>query len=269
MRIAIIAGGGNLPLYLAKKNKDIFILCISEHVSSKCFQNKSSEVSILEPDKWINELNNNNVTHVVMAGKIDRPKVDNNLINKKAISLLNKINDLGDNSALIMIEKFFEEYGIKILPISTILKDCFFDKGFSKNTIFPKENRDLIIESSNFGIRLLNSLSQFDVGQSLVVSEKFVYAIEGPEGTDEMIKRAGDLYSKLSNNKFGPVLIKIPKTSQKTYLDPPVLGIETLKMCQNFGFSSLVVSSTGTIIVNRESVENFLLETQTICIYSV
>ena len=46
MRIAIIAGGGNLPLYLAKKNKDIFILCISEHVSSKCFQNKSSEVSI-------------------------------------------------------------------------------------------------------------------------------------------------------------------------------------------------------------------------------
>ena len=180
MRIAIIAGGGNLPLYLAKKNKDIFILCISEHVSSKYFQNKSSEVSILEPDKWINELNNNNITHVIMVGKIDRPKVDSNIINKKAISLLNKINDLGDNSALIMIEKFFKEYGIKILPISSILKDCFFDKGFSKNTIFPKENRDFIIESSNFGIRLLNSLSQFDVGQSLVVSEKFVYAIEGP-----------------------------------------------------------------------------------------
>jgi DUF1009 family protein len=269
MRIAIIAGGGNLPLYLAEKNKDIFVLCISEYVSSKCFHNKSSEVSILDPEKWVYELNNNNITHVVMVGKIDRPKVENNLINKNAILLLNKINDLGDNSALLIIEKFFEENDIKILPISKILKDCYFDKGFSKNTIFSKENRDLIIESSDFGIKLLNSLSPFDVGQSLVVSKKFVYAIEGPEGTNEMIKRAGYLYSKLSNNKFGPVLIKIPKTSQNTYLDPPILGVETLEICLNFGFSSLVVSSKGTIIVDREAVENFLLETQNICIYSV
>ena len=61
MRIAIIAGGGDLPLYLAEKNKDTFILCIREHVSSDFFHNKSSEVSILEPEKWINELNNNNI----------------------------------------------------------------------------------------------------------------------------------------------------------------------------------------------------------------
>ena len=269
MRIAIIAGGGDLPLYLAEKNKDTFILCIREHVSSDFFHNKSSEVSILEPEKWINELNNNNITHVVMVGKIDRPKVENKLIDKNSISLLSKMTDLGDNSVLLMIEKFFEKYNIKILPISSILKDCFFDRGFSNNSILSKENRDFIIESSDFGIKLLNSLSPFDVGQSLVVSKNFVYAIEGPEGTNEMIKRAGHLYTKISNNKIGPVLIKIPKVSQKTYLDPPVLGLETLKLCLNFGFSSLVISSKGTIIVDRESVENFLLETQNISIYSV
>ena len=56
MQLCIIAGSGNLPLQLAKENKDAFVLCINEHSYSKSFENKSASVSLLNPDSWIDVL---------------------------------------------------------------------------------------------------------------------------------------------------------------------------------------------------------------------
>ena len=102
-------------------------------------------------------------------------------------------------------------------------------------------------------------MSEFDVGQSVVVSNSIVYAIEALEGTDEMISRAGKLYNNyLQNNDFGPVLIKIPKLKQNLNMDLPVIGLETVKKCNELGFSSIVLSSKGTLIADINNVKNYL-----------
>ena len=89
------------------------------------------------------------------------------------------------------------------------------------------------------------------------------------EGTDEMINRAGELYNNyFQNSIFGPVLIKIPKLNQNLNMDLPVIGLETIKKCNEFGFSSIVLSSMGTLITEIDIVKDYLKKTK-FCIYAI
>ena len=269
MKIAIIAGRGDFPIQIAKENPNAFVLCVEDHSFPKTFKNNSELVSLFDPLSWISVLNKHKITHIVMAGKINRISNENLLINKQTQNLIKKTFSLGDNSALKLIEKFFNENGFKILPIKDILKDCFFSTGFYKEESFSKKLKEFVIHNAIFGSNFLNKMSEFDVGQSVVVSNSIVYAIEALEGTDEMIIRAGKLYNNyFQNNEFGPVLIKVPKLQQSFNMDLPVIGLETIKKCNELGFSSIVLSSKGTLIVDINNVKDYLKKNN-FCIYAI
>ena len=269
MNIAIIAGSGNFPIQIATNNKEAFVLCIEGYSCPSSFMNKSETVSLLEPLNWLNVLKDNNITHVVIAGKINRPSKIYNPPNKKINKLLNEILYVGDNTALNYIQDCFNNNGIEILPVNSILKDCFFSKGFSNEELFSDAFKDFVSSNADFGVDLLNTISKFDIGQSAVVFNKLVYAVEGLEGTNSMIDRVKNLYNKVENhNNFGPVLVKVPKIGQNTKLDLPVIGLETIKKCNKLGFSSIVVSSTGTLIVELEKVTTYIKKNK-FCIYAI
>ena len=269
MKIGIIAGSGHFPLLIAQQNKNAFVLCIDDHSNSKNFKNKSSNVSLLNPDMWIEILKNENVTHIVFAGKINRPKMINEHLNENAKALISQISILGDNSAINIIEKFFKKFGFEILPIGSVVNNCFFSKGFYLETNMSTKFMEYIKKSTNLGVNLLNVLSKYDFGQSVVVSADLVYAIEGPEGTNSMVDRAGLLSSNnLNLNDYGPVLIKIPKVNQNKAIDLPVIGIETVKKCLKVGFSAIVVSSDGTLIIDCNEIIKYIKQKQ-FCIYSI
>ena len=269
MKLCIIAGGGGLPVHVAKENKDAFVLCIKDHSHTSLFKNKSSSVSLLDPDKWIKLLKLNNISHIVMAGKINRPKVKNKILSKTGEDLIKKISSIGDDKALNLIQDFFNKQGFEILPLYSFLKDCFLPKGFYPERKIIPSLQDYILESAGVGIDLLNTISKFDVGQSVVVSSKLIYAIEGQEGTDVMIDRASLIMHKnIVPANLGPVLIKIPKNDQNVNLDLPVIGFDTVKRCIKYGFSSLVISSNGTLIFELKKIMN-LIKKNNFCIYVV
>ena len=269
MKIGIIAGFGDFPKQIAKENLNAFVLCVEHHSFPSSFQNHSETVSLMDPSSWITVLKKNKITHLVMAGKINRISTKTIPHDKKTHNLIDKISNLGDNAALIMVQTFFNENGFEILPIKSILKDCFFNKGFYKEEFFSTKLKDFVIENSKFGVNLLNTISSFDVGQSAVVNHRLVYAIEALEGTDAMLVRAGNLYKDyLNNNNFGPVLVKIPKLNQNFNMDLPVIGLNTIKKCKELGFSSVVVSSTGTLISEIQIVKNYLKK-QKFCIFAI
>ena len=269
MKIAIIAGSGDLPKQIANKNPNAFVLCIEKHSIPSSFKNHSETVSLLEPNSWITALKKNKITHLVMAGKINRVSTKILSRDETFFKLIDQTSSLGDNASLKYIEKFFNDNGFEILPIKSVLNDCFFNKGFYREEFFSTELKNYVIENSKFGVNLLDTISAFDVGQSVVLSNKLVYAIEAMEGTDSMIDRAGSLYKDYSNkNNFGPVLVKIPKLNQNFKMDLPVIGLNTIKKCKVLGFCSIVVSSEGTLIIEKELVENYLKK-QDFCIYSI
>ena len=269
MKIAIIAGSGNLPIQIAKQNKDAFVLCVEGYSYQNLFENKSEIVSLLEPLHWLTILKSNDITHIVMAGKINRPSNSNNVFKEKANELINKIISVGDNAALNYVQDFFNKNGFRILPVNSILKDCFFSKGFYEEELFSQTFKKFVYKNSRFGVKILNTISKFDVGQSVVVNNKLVYAIEGLEGTNSMIDRVGIIYNQYKHyDDYGPVLIKIPKIDQNINLDLPVIGLETIKKCQKLGFSSIVVSSTGTLVVELNKVLHYIKENK-FCIYAI
>ena len=269
MRIAIIAGLGSFPIQIANQNPDVFVLCIENHSTPSSFKNNSEIVSLLNPSNWISILKKNKITHLVLAGKIDRISSNKFLVNETTHDLIKNTLPLGDNSALNLIEIFFNENGFKIIPVTSILKNCFFKKGFYEEKFIPKKLKHFVIQNARFGKNLLNKMSPFDIGQSVVVSNTLVYAIEALEGTDEMIIRAGQLYNNyFQNNDFGPVLVKIPKLNQNFNLDLPVIGLETIKKCNELGFSSIVLSSKGTLIAEIDMVKNYLRENR-FCILAI
>ena len=269
MKIAIIAGRGDFPKQIAKENPDAFVLCVENHSYQSSFKNNSEIVSLLEPSNWISILKKNKITHIVMAGKIDRISSKILPYDKIAHKLINQTSSLGDNSALTFVQNFFNDNGFEILPITSILKDCFFSKGFYREEFFTAELKEFIINTSKFGVNILNTMSNFDIGQSVVVSNRIVFAIEAMEGTDAMILRAGGLYNDyFNNNNFGPVLVKIPKLNQNLTMDLPVIGIETIKICKELGFSSIVVSSDGTLIAEIQLVKSYLNKHK-FCIFAI
>ena len=72
MKIAIIAGSGDFPIQIAKENPDAFVLCIEDHSFTSAFKNNSEVISLKDPLSWISVLKKNNITHLVLAGKINR-----------------------------------------------------------------------------------------------------------------------------------------------------------------------------------------------------
>ncbi|MGA0412600.1 MAG: UDP-2,3-diacylglucosamine diphosphatase LpxI domain-containing protein, partial [Candidatus Puniceispirillales bacterium] len=179
-----------------------------------------------------------------------------------ARQLINKISTVGDNEALNIIEVFFKNNGFKIIPISSVLKNCFFSKGFYGKNFLNPIFLEYIQKSTKFGIHLLNTISKFDVGQSLVVSNNLVYAVEAMEGTDSMLERVKKLTFN-NENAFNnpPILIKIPKKGQNKKIDLPVVGFNTVKKCVDARIGSIVVSSKGTIIVDLKKINAFIAKT--------
>ena len=72
MKLAIIAGSGYFPIQIAKENPDAFVLCIEDHSTQSSFKNNSEIVSLTDPLSWISILKKNKITHLVLAGKINR-----------------------------------------------------------------------------------------------------------------------------------------------------------------------------------------------------
>ena len=77
MKIAIIAGSGDFPIQIAKENPDAFVLCVENHSLTSTFKNNSEVISLNDPLSWISVLKKNKITHLVMAGKINRISNEN------------------------------------------------------------------------------------------------------------------------------------------------------------------------------------------------
>ena len=261
MKIALIAGSGNFPKYIAKENPDTFVMCIEGFSDSNKFKNNSRIVSLLNPQLWLKILKENKITHLVFAGKFKRPQTLDLPQDNNAYGMIKDILSKGDNNALLLIENFFETNGFKILPINSVFKDCFFARGFYGDKFSEFNFKKYVLKSGNYGIDLLNTISKFDVGQSLVVSGNLIYAVEGLEGTNLLIKRVKKLIIN-DNGMFGPVLVKIPKIGQSRKMDLPVIGLDTIKECIKTGISSVVISSRGTIVIDQDKIKSLISQSK-------
>ncbi len=271
MNRCIIAGEGNLPKLLADKNKDFVVISIRNLSDPKKYKNLTYIVDMLDFNEMIKIFKDHNVKELIFSGKFYRQKNYQKKISEEVKSLLDETKFFGDDSTLKKIKKFFEKKGFKVISPNILITHNFKNNEIVCNRkMLNNENYKYFLETVSIGKNLLNLISKYDIGQSVVARKNHILGLEGIEGTNELIKRCGKFYNKQLNedNKFGPVLIKSPKLHQTLDLDIPVLGIDTIKLAYKFNFFGIGFSQKGILIINESEIRSFCQE-KNFCLFCI
>ena len=257
--LGLIVGESSLPNYvinkLLKKNIEFLILDLTKSYIYKRYKNSYS-LKITELGKAISLLKKNNCKNVIFIGKVERPDIYSLKFDTKALFYLPRLFSAfkkGDGNILKEIIKIFKENELNVVNSMKFTPELIFkDKSINKLKI---NNTDK--SSISKGVKIIKSLSKFDIGQSVVINNGYVLAIEGPEGTDETIKRS--LYlSKKYKLKNKSILIKFPKTNQDLRIDLPTIGFDTIKNCIKANIKGIAVKRSQNIILDKDKIINLV-----------
>jgi DUF1009 family protein len=257
--LGLIVGESNLPNFvinkLLRKNVKFLILDLTKSNIYKKYKNSYS-VKITELGKAISLLKKNNCKNVIFIGKVERPEISLLKFDRKAFFYLPRLFSAfkkGDGNILKEIIKIFKENKLNVVNSMKFTPELIFkDKSINKVKI---NNTDK--SSISKGVRIIKSLSKFDIGQSVVINNGYVLAIEGPEGTDEAIKRSLHLSNKYKlKNKS--ILVKFPKANQDLRVDLPTIGFDTIKNCIKANIKGIAVKRSQNIILDKDKITNLV-----------
>ena len=257
--LGLVVGESSLPNYvinkLLKKNIEFLILDLTKSYIYKRYKNSYS-LKITELGKAISILKKNNCKNVIFIGKVERPDISLLKFDTKALFYLPRLFSAfkkGDGNILKEIIKIFKENKLNVVNSMKFTPELIFkDKSINKLKI---NNEDKC--SISKGVKIIKSLSKFDIGQSVVINNGYVLAIEGPEGTDETIKRSL-LLSKKYKLKNKSILIKLPKANQDLRIDLPTIGFDTIKNCIKANIKGIAVKRSQNIILDKDKIINLV-----------
>ena len=257
--LGLIVGESSLPNFvinkLLKKNIEFLILDLTKSNIYKKYKNSYS-LKITELGKAISILKKNNCKNVIFIGKVERPDISLLKFDTKALFYLPRLFSAfkkGDGNILKEIIKIFKENKLNVVNSMKFTPELIFkDKSINKLKI---NNTDK--SSISKGVKIIKSLSKFDIGQSVVINNGYVLAIEGPEGTDETIKRSLHL-SKKYKLKNKSILVKFPKANQDLRIDLPTIGFDTIKNCIKANIKGIAVKRSQNIILDKDKIINLV-----------
>lgn len=253
--LAIFAGRGQLPKMLienCQKNDRKFFVFLLEGENYEIDYSAFNPVKISygEVEKFLSSIHENNIKELVFIGGVTKPNFSSLKVDKRGAILLAKIlasKILGDDAVLRAVIKFFEKEGLKIIPINQLLTDLAPKKS-TLSKIQPNKEELADIE---IAVKAIKAMSYFDIGQSVVVAQKQIIAVEALEGTDKMILRCADLKTEYVKDA---ILVKLKKSNQSSKADLPTIGVSTINNCYVSGIKGIAIQAGSTLILEKEKV---------------
>ena len=249
--IGIFAGSGTLPkeiLFFLKKNKKKYVVL---NLSNKKIKN-SIDVQLGQFGKILNILKKYKIRKVIFAGYVKRPNLSNLKFDLKAISYIPKLMQVfkkGDGNILNFATQILKKNNIKVIPSHTYCKHLLINKTITKSKPSTEDIKDF-----SKGKKILDTLSEFDIAQGILLDNGYVMAIEAAEGTDEMLKRVAKI--KLKNKGKSGVLIKLPKKKQSLSYDLPTIGFKTIQLCIKSKLNGIFLKKNQNIFLDQKKALN-------------
>ena len=250
----LIAGDGILPVKMAQyaKENGFDVVCISlandnvkqlKKYCSKVYSCHPGEINRIEKILMEEE-----IKQATFLGKVHkRVLLQLYKFDARAIELLKEVKRLNDDEVMLLIVKEFEKSGIAVLDQTIFIKNLMAPPGVL-GIHEPDEDQALDVE---YGYWLAKEMGKLDVGQSVVIKNKMIMAVEAIEGTDKCIERGCKLGGK------GITVVKVSKPTQDKRFDIPAIGLNTLKTMNRFGAKILAIEANETIIVDQKKVIDF------------
>jgi len=162
-----------------------------------------------------------------------------------ALGALATLGDRKDDSLLGMVVEVIEAEGFRVRSQLELAADLVAPAGVLGGVApTPEQERDIA-----FGWPVAKALGALDVGQSVVVQDAAVLALEAVEGTDAAIERG----AALADSRRGVVVVKVAKPRQDPRFDVPTIGLATLRTLVKGGGGALAVEAGHTLVLEREA----------------
>lgn len=250
-KIGLVAGSGQFPHLFVKGAKGagykVVVIGIKGHTDTSLVKETDNFhwIKLGEFTRLLNIFRKEEIREAVMAGKIPQKVVLRDLsLDPLAFRLYRTLKDKQPGAILGAIVEEMEKRGIRLLDSVTFLSSFLPDKGVLTMRA-PTRDENMDIE---YGTKIAREIARLDVGQTVVVKDKAVLAVEAIEGTDEAIRRAGRFSSK------GLVVVKVARPNQDMRFDIPVIGPDTVKTMKEIGATTLAIESKKTLLLDREEI---------------
>ena len=250
--LGLIAGNGKFPILFASKaraeNFKVVAAAIKGDTSIflRFFVDKIKWFRAGELKGLFSFLKQEGVEDVIMAGQVSPSNLfDKHLaLDEEFKELFEAINDRKADTIFAAVADKLKEQGIELRDSTFLLKDCLAPYGTL--TRRGPELREL--DDIEFGKGIAKAMGGLDVGQTVVVKERAIVAIEAMEGTDAAILRGGRIA------RDGAVVVKMSKPEQDLRFDVPVIGEKTIRTMIRAKARCLAIEAGKTIIISREKV---------------
>jgi len=248
--LGIIAGNGEYPLLLAQSARAAGV----KRIITAAFENEtrpemaglSDEIQWLrvgQLGRMIDVFASRGVNNAIMAGQIAPSNLFNLRPDWKALMVLTRLKQRNAESIFNAIGEELAAKKVTLLDARTFMESEIAGKGFHAG---PKI-KARVFDDVAYGYTIAKESSRLDIGQTVVVKNGTVLAVEAFEGTNEAIKRGGAL------GKGGAVVVKVAKPRQDFRFDVPVIGDVTLRTAKEAGIGTIAVEADTTLLLNREA----------------
>jgi DUF1009 family protein len=246
--LGLVVGQGNLPAIIADnaRSRGFTVVSVALEGLAKKSIEKHSDLTgwfnVGKASSIIKFLKKNSVKEAVLAGKVPKTVIFGSIKpDLRAVSVLMRLKDKKDDSILNAVAGEFKKEGIRLLDMKEFCSSLLTPEGkLTRKGPSRSEKKDI-----EFGFNMAKEIGRLDIGQTVVVKNRAVIAVEAIEGTDGAIKRGGKLAKEA-------VVVKVSRPGQDMRFDVPVVGAGTLKVMMASGIRVLALEARKSILMDRE-----------------
>ena len=249
MKYGLIAGNGAFPFLVvegAKRQGASLVVAAIKEETDKNIETVAEKVvwvGIGQLGKMISFFKNEDVEKVIMAGQVKHIQIFSGAFpDWRMAKMLYNLPKRNTDSLIGGIADELAKDNIELIDSTYFIKDRLAQTGvLSKRQ--PDETERGNIE---YGLNIANEIARLDLGQTIVIRAKACVAIEAMEGTDAVIRRAGEL----AKGKL--TVVKVAKPNQDMRFDVPVVGTPTIETMIKSGATCLCLTAGKTLIFDKE-----------------
>jgi hypothetical protein len=249
--LAIIAGKGAYPRLLAESARQqgvdrLEVIAFKKETDSAIekLTDKVHWIHLGQLGKMLEALKRSGIRHAVMAGQITPTHLFRVRMDLAMLALLKRLHTRNAETIFGAVADELKAIGIELLPASSFMESHMPTVGIlTRRPPTDSERHDI-----ELGFQVAQVTSGLDIGQTVVIKEGTILAVEAFEGTDETIQRAGRL------GGAGAVVVKVAKKGHDMRFDIPVIGRHTMKQLRKIGASALAVEAGRAIMLEHQEI---------------
>jgi len=252
--LGIIAGNRSLPLLFAKQARAMgikrLVAVAFENETDPALANLVDEIVWLKVgqlSKMISAFSDRQVKQCIMAGQIAPKNLYDLRPDLRAMALLFRLKEKNAQTIFGAIADELKKDDVDLIPATPWLQPLMPVKGFQFGPKLSDERQTDV----DFGFRIAKETSRLEIGQTVVVKNGTVLAVEGFEGTDKCLARGGELAGKSG----GAVAVKVAREHHDLRFDIPCIGPQTLETCAAAAICVLAFEAGKSLLLEQETCE--------------